>query len=449
VYRDEPHSSQPRHSSQVWTSTPSFSSQSSQEHDPSFRVPVQDPRLPSVRASFAQPTSRTFASQASTIYQPYYSGGSATISSTDPYERSTEVQYPVSTLQHITSSGLEFQGPPLPYPYPPVAGFGEVPHFVPPPVSGGEPHAISELSRGRSSTPRHPPRTLRTSPNDAPYPLRRPSHETRTGLSMYATSQTQYRAPSQPPSRPPSRPPTRSPSRPPHVPYRTASDVHHYPPSSNYPQPHSPERFFGSRQYQSAVSGRAPSQYAHESGYGTEQPSPFSPPAMRPLLHRTPAPQQGRELPFGRTSASTLPARRPTGAQPLPNVGELTSIPSSYSFELQPPPPPPGPIRTQRPQRHESSSLSPVHHTRSTASGRRTSRPLVEQPKRRRPPDPYTSYAHLLADIINQHPRKKMTLQDIYLLLKRRYSEHFPDDGVDDTKSGSHGGGWRVHLKAE
>jgi hypothetical protein len=42
-----------------------------------------------------------------------------------------------------------------------------------------------------------------------------------------------------------------------------------------------------------------------------------------------------------------------------------------------------------------------------------------------------------------------MTLQDIYLLLKRRYSEHFPDDGVDDTKSGSHGGGWRVHLKAE
>jgi len=222
-----------------------------------------------------------------------------------------------------------------------------VSHFVEPPVPRGEPHAISELSRGRSSTPHQSPRTPRTFSNDAPYPLRRPFHG--TGLSMYATSQTQYRAPPQPPS---------------------------------YPETHSPERFFGSRQYQSAVSGRAPSQYAHESDYGTEQPSQFPPPAMRPLLHRTPAPQQGRKLPFGRTSASTSPTRRPTGTQPLLNVGELTSIPSSYSFELQPPPLPPGPIRTQRPPWHELSSLSPVHPTRTTESGRRTSRPLVEQPKR-------------------------------------------------------------------
>jgi hypothetical protein len=53
----------------------------------------------------------------------------------------------------------------------------------------------------------------------------------------------------------------------------------------------------------------------------------------------------------------------------------------------------------------------------------------------------------MLADIISQHPRGKMTLQDLYLLLKVRFSEHFPDDGMDDTKTGSNGGGWRVHLK--
>jgi len=334
-YRTSPQAEQPQEeTSGAYSYGAHYSTLGSHDpYDPYVHFPVQDSRLAS--PLFSQPIASQ-ASQASTNYQQYNSGGSATIASTDPYEGST-------------------------HPF--------LPSF----------------------------------------------HE-----AMYAES----RARSQPPSRPPSNPP-----------------------SSSYPEPHSPERFFGSRQYQSAVSGRAPSQYAHESGYGTEQPSPFSPPAMRPLLHRTP--QQGYELPFGRTSASTLPARRPTGAQPLPNVGEMTSIPSSYSFELQPPPPPPGPIRTQRPQTHKSSSLSPVHHTRSTASGRRTSRPLVEQPKRRRPPDPYASYAHLLADIINQHRRKKMTLQDIYLLLKRRYSEHFPDDGVDDTKSGSHGGGWRVHLKAE
>jgi hypothetical protein len=50
----------------------------------------------------------------------------------------------------------------------------------------------------------------------------------------------------------------------------------------------------------------------------------------------------------------------------------------------------------------------------------------------------------MLADIISQHPRRKMTLQELYMLLKRQYGDHFPDDGIDDTKAGANGGGWRV-----
>jgi hypothetical protein len=52
----------------------------------------------------------------------------------------------------------------------------------------------------------------------------------------------------------------------------------------------------------------------------------------------------------------------------------------------------------------------------------------------------------MLADIISQHPRHKMTLQELYVLLKDRYGEHFPDDGEDDDTKSSGGGGWRVPV---
>jgi Forkhead domain len=66
--------------------------------------------------------------------------------------------------------------------------------------------------------------------------------------------------------------------------------------------------------------------------------------------------------------------------------------------------------------------------------------------KRRKPPDPFTSYAIMLADIIRDSPRKKMTLQELYDYLRVRYPEHFPDDGFDDKAEGKagYGGGWRV-----
>jgi hypothetical protein len=52
----------------------------------------------------------------------------------------------------------------------------------------------------------------------------------------------------------------------------------------------------------------------------------------------------------------------------------------------------------------------------------------------------------MLADIISQHPRRKMTLQELYVLLRERYTEHFPDDGEDDSKMSASGGGWRVPV---
>jgi hypothetical protein len=52
----------------------------------------------------------------------------------------------------------------------------------------------------------------------------------------------------------------------------------------------------------------------------------------------------------------------------------------------------------------------------------------------------------MLADIISHHPRKKMTLQDLYVLLIDQYPEHFPADDIEDAKGVGGGGGWRVFI---
>jgi hypothetical protein len=51
----------------------------------------------------------------------------------------------------------------------------------------------------------------------------------------------------------------------------------------------------------------------------------------------------------------------------------------------------------------------------------------------------------MLADVILQHPRRKLTLQELYVLLKERYPDHFTDDGPEDT-GGSYSGGWKVLI---
>jgi len=84
---------------------------------------------------------------------------------------------------------------------------------------------------------------------------------------------------------------------------------------------------------------------------------------------------------------------------------------------------------------------TPAHATRHQS---RTSTTLLQ--KRCRPPKPYSSYAIMLADIISNHPRGKMTLQELYELLRHQYPDHFseaPDDG------GNNSGGWRVFSQED
>src|SRR2546423_13308399 len=64
-------------------------------------------------------------SDSSPLYYPHNSG---TDSSHCSYRRSTEVQYFVPALQHVATSGLELEGPPLAYPHSQYSGFSETPH---------------------------------------------------------------------------------------------------------------------------------------------------------------------------------------------------------------------------------------------------------------------------------------------------------------------------------
>jgi len=143
------------------------------------------------------------------------------------------------------------------------------------------------------------------------------------------------------------------------------------------------------------------------------------------------------------------------GARPLPNVGESTTIPSSYSIEPHARPrvpsrPAAAPPRRRRHRAHPKPEgpSSPAHHLR-TLQERRPTHPQQElSHKGRKPPEPFSSYAHLLGDVISRAPRRKMILTDIYKLLKREYPDYFPDyfpdDGFEDTKGNGSGDGWRV-----
>ena len=190
-------------------------------------------------------------------------------------------------------------------------------------------------------------------------------------------------------------------------------------------------------------------------------PIPMGPPtstppgAMSPYAVQTPV--MGRP-----TQHMSLPPYAPGavyGARPLPNVGELTDIPSSRQMEFPIVAPPPtrlpsvqdlvSPPMGRRSRHIGRVSTSPSAHQLRTPAERRQLYPQLGEPmqKRRKPPDPFTSYAIMLADIIRDSPRKKMTLQELYDYLKIRYPDHFPDDGFDDkggeAKSG-YSGGWRV-----
>jgi len=67
-------------------------------------------------------------------------------------------------------------------------------------------------------------------------------------------------------------------------------------------------------------------------------------------------------------------------------------------------------------------------------------------PKRRKPPEPYSSYATLLADIIRHHGRGKMTLNELYDYLQTFYPQVTGHDDPDENEKPRQDG-WRVHPK--
>ena len=64
----------------------------------------------------------------------------------------------------------------------------------------------------------------------------------------------------------------------------------------------------------------------------------------------------------------------------------------------------------------------------------------LSHPKRQKPPEPYSSYAVMIGDILHGHPRLKLTLKEIYREIKSRFPDNFPDYDIDDNPTG----GWRV-----
>ena len=75
-----------------------------------------------------------------------------------------------------------------------------------------------------------------------------------------------------------------------------------------------------------------------------------------------------------------------------------------------------------------------------------TGGPDLSPMKRLKPPEPYSSVAILLADIIRNHHRRKMTLHELYDHLQTCYPQHFADDNVGENEIHPQGG-WRVFPK--
>lgn len=109
--------------------------------------------------------------------------------------------------------------------------------------------------------------------------------------------------------------------------------------------------------------------------------------------------------------------------------------------------PQPQPTQRRRRPRHRIHSPPPLHVRHARTEGERQHIHSQQGPpqRRRKPSDLYTTYANILEDIIGGHPRKKMTLQDIHDYLRCRYPDHFPDDGLGDSKGNGSGGGWKAH----
>jgi Forkhead domain len=138
---------------------------------------------------------------------------------------------------------------------------------------------------------------------------------------------------------------------------------------------------------------------------------------------------------------SPLQPHRPEGMSPLPHppttyyLEPKSNRPDPYVGNSTAPYPPESmPTDRNAPPREHSQSGGGYgeSETSSPTQGHRPGK------RRRRAPKPYSSYAIMLADIISRHPRRKMTLQEIYELLRHDYS-YFSDEPSEDAR-----GGWRV-----
>jgi len=473
---------QPSLSSQIWTPPSlSFSSQSSLEHDPDLSISAQEQRRPQLAISLPLPTSQPAPPSATTsaFFPSSLPAAVETVTSENRPVHSSPIPYPTTSFPRVMQED-ESQGPPLPYPYPSAAtrrGTTRHRETRGPAQNAPHPQHTPQPSRHVSRSRRSPPRT-------DPYSTRRP-------VSLDVRSQEQ--------SQPPAHRQTHRASHSRHASQPISSHQPQYDSSRDSSQaapPPPPPPLSQPQTLSGSAEIRAPYDQGRMQSFTRLQPPfqpiPYAPPEPQPAFPSGmsttfavshPQLTTPSALTYTRGATPFVPQQMQTsrvyptrGAQPLPEVGQLTTIPSSYSLELGPRYPPPSqvlpahqpqphlphqphtsPLRRHRrtyaelarastpppppPAPQPESPMTPVRHPR---SGRRPSQsggtPSSPQ-KRRRPPEPYSSYAIMLADIILQHPRHKMTLQEIYILLKERYGEHFQDETPEDGGSNS---GWRV-----
>lgn len=136
-----------------------------------------------------------------------------------------------------------------------------------------------------------------------------------------------------------------------------------------------------------------------------------------------------------RTQAPIMLAKLSTTSSPCP-LREITLSPPRPLTQAA------LPLSAHQRQGHHPRTASacvtpPIHYTLA-------SMPLPN--RRRKPPEPYSNYANMLADIIGNHRQHKITLQELYELLKERYGDHFSDNRRDDKGNGC--GDWKVLISS-
>jgi hypothetical protein len=150
---------------------------------------------------------------------------------------------------------------------------------------------------------------------------------------------------------------------------------------------------------------------------------------MHLTQHTPPQGDSGQQSPFYHSQNPTFHPVRTT--PPLP-FGKLVSAKCSLSGrEIG---------MLSRRERGSQTAHSPVHvRPRQTIH-----KPNASHPKCRWAPAPHRNYVNMIAHIILQHPRRRMTSTELFDKLKNSYSDLFSDKEEDDGKKVSNRCGWKV-----